>query len=190
MAAIGKLKPLKSYQEFDVLNFFALNQETGAKGSLVSIHGSGVKPDAMTPVIALNLASSIGVTNNAYSPQYEILGKVKMAASGEFPLGIMLYDVLKEDAWGNRYRWDAVRKAERECVVSGEAVPIAREGYFLIGPFGTGTSISGGSYLAVSDNGNGDYKVQTSTTNACGKFLGVKDADGYALVYLNCNKIG
>ncbi len=189
MSAIGKLKPLRQYSEFEVINWFSLNAETGAKGSLVSIQGSGAKSDALTPVISLNLAAQIGVTNNAYSPQYEIQPKVRMATSGEVPFGMMLNDVLKEDAWGHRYRWDATRKAEREAVVSGEAVPIVQRGYFLIGPFGTGTAISGGSFLGVSDTVAGDYKVQSSATNACGEFFGPKDADGYALVYLNCHKV-
>ena len=203
MATIGKLKPLRHYSEFDVIPWVSYLHETGAKGTLVSFTASGIKTDDMGPAIVTNLAGQIGVTNNAYSPQYHVKAKVGPTPSGQMPLGMMLYDVLKQDALGiHQYRYDKQRAAEREAVVSGEAVPVVQKGYFLIGAFPTGTLISGGSFLAASDDGNGHFKVVSSNgttaptgggtvaVTTCGRFLGPKDADGYALVYLNCHNGG
>ena len=188
---LGKLKPLRQYSELDVLPWFSLDNETGSKGSLVSMKASGLHPDQMTYVPFANLASTFtSSVNNAYSPQYVVRNKVKLATSGEFPVGMMLYDVLSTNLFGTNYRYDKERAKEREAVSSGDPVPIVQRGYFLIN-VGTGASVSGngGSFLAVSDTVAGGYKVQASATNAVGEFLGPQDADGYAFVYLNTHKI-
>lgn len=190
MATLSKIKPLRVDDQHDVVNFYSLLGNTGAKGTLVQVVGSGIDITRMTPQVKQNLANLIGRTN-AYSPLYEIVSKVQPCPSGQVPFGIQLNDVKSADAWGYPYRYELQRKDENEIVVSGEAVPIARRGTFLL-QVGTGAAVSGGAnptYLATSDNGAGDYKLQNSATNACGEFLSTVDVDGYALVYINCYKV-
>ncbi len=191
---LGLLKPFRQYSELDVLVGVSLDNETGAKGSLVSMKLSGIHPDQMAYSVFANLASSSmvhGVSNNAYSPQYYVRNKVKLATSGEFPVGMMLYDVLSTNLFGANYRYDKVRAAEREAVSSGDPVPVCQRGYFLVN-VGTGASVSGNgsSFLQVSDTIAGGYKVASSASSpSVGEFLGPQDSDGYALVYINTHKI-
>lgn len=206
---LGLLKPYRQYSEMDVLNHASLHNETGRKGSLVSwFDNSGICMDRAAYSVFSNLASTFTTTsNNAYSPQYRVLNRVKLATSGERPIGMMLYDALSTNLFGTNYRYDAVRAKERECVSSGDPMPIVQRGYFLIN-VGTGTTVNAtGSYLAVSDSVAGAYRVVDggppnvvpgSITGAAntgllgantpiGKFQGTKDSDGYALVYIDCN---
>lgn len=189
---LGKLKPLRQYSELDVIPWLSLHNETGAKGSFVSMNASGIHPDQMTYVPFSNLASTLtnGVSNNAYSPLYYVRNKAKLATSGEFPIGMMLYDVLSTNLFGTNYRYDMERAKEREAVSSGDPVPICQRGYFLFN-VGTGASVSGNgsSFLQVSDTVAGGHKIVASATNSFGEFLGPQDSDGYALVYINTHKI-
>ncbi len=189
---LGKLKPLRQYSELDVIPWCSLHNETGGKGSLVTMQNSGIVMDQSTYSVFSNLAATLtnGVSNNAYSPLYYVRNKVKLATSGEFPVGMMLYDVLSVNLFGTNYRYDQDRAKEREAVSSGDPVPVVQRGYFLIN-VGTGLTVSGNgsSFLQVSDTVAGGYKVASSATASCGEFLGPQDADGYALVYLNTHKI-
>lgn len=192
MPTLSKLKSYRVDDQHDIVNHFSLNANTGAKGLLVSPVGSGLDLRNLTPQIKSNLAATISRTN-AYSPLYEITSKVQACPSGVKPFGIMLNDVLATDAWGYPLRYEKELKEDRECVVSGEAVPIARRGIFqiFVGT-GAGSAVSGGAsptYLAASDDGLGNFKLQSSATNACGEFISNRDADGYALVYINCYKV-
>ena len=186
---LGLLKPLRMYSELNVLPFQSLHNETGAKGSLVSwFNASGINMDQAAVVPFANLTSQIS-NNNAYSPQYFVRNKVKLATSGEKVCGMLLYDQLKQDPWGHLYRYDSTRAWEHECTVSGDPTPICQRGYFLVN-VGTGATVTAtGSYLAISDTVAGGYKVQGSTTNAVGKFQGTKDSDGYALVFIDTNAV-
>lgn len=208
MSQIGKLKPLRDYSEHDVVNYFSFTGATGAKGMLVTTVKSGWNPRQSTYQVFQNDASLLPTTL-ASSPRYWIPSQVQSCPSGVKPFGMMLYDVLLQDPWGHLYRWDSVRKAEVEAVVSGEAVPVVRKGYFmmLLGTGGTGISpCSGGtnpSFLYPSNDGGGGYLVQpkqvyTISTGVgvgyqgdpvCGEVIGIQDAQGYALVYLNCYKV-
>lgn len=182
---IGKLKPFRDYSEHDVNNLFALNSATGAKGSPVVIDGSGFINNK-----SFGTAYNLTDQPNVYVPRYEVKSKVRLAASGEKPFGIMLYDVKEVNQFGYPLMFDSTRKAEAQAVVSGEAVSVVRKGMFVVGPFASGEVPAPGKVAVVK--GTGDWGVADPTASGYnsngtfGEFIGAKDADGYAPVYINC----
>lgn len=190
---ISKLKPMRDYSEHDVNNFFTLADPTGAKGTLVTILGSGFVNNA-SQGIAYNLFPNVP---NVYSPRFEVKAKVRQSVSGEKPFGMTLYDTLEVNQFNYPLLYDPVRKAEAQAVVSGEAVPIVRKGLFLVQVvsgsgiatpqpgtaavvYGTGQFGVGGLYVQVSSGVSGHNPA------AFGEYIGAADADGYAPVYINC----
>lgn len=186
------IKPLRTVDEHDVVPFFALDQ-TGLKGMPVSIK-AGTSGYYSTQQLGI-FSNLSPFPNVAYSPRWEVKSKVTPTVTGSKPFGITLYDTRSTTEWGEQYIYEPEKAKERQIVVSGEGVPIARKGTFLIGPWGTGDNPLPGNFIAVK--GTGDYGyvqyetgVVGSVTGArlpvFGMFLGVKDNDGYAVVDINC----
>lgn len=185
------LKPLRSYDEHDVIEFFAHVDGSANKGSLVSIvqatGNTNVWNNGNSPVSPL-LGVYGQLTNTpsrTYAVRNEVNWKVKNAASGDVPLGFTLYDVREVNAYGDKliYR-PRHERYENDLVVSGEAVPIVTKGVFKINGF-TGTP--GPNSGAVPSTTSGYLLVTSTTTGVAnvGKFLTSVDADGYALFKLN-----
>lgn len=190
------IKPLRNIDDHDVVPFFALNQ-TGLKGMPVSlIAGTSGYYSTQSLGLFSNLSN---FTNAAYSPRWEVKSKVQPAVSGTKPFGITLYDTRSTTEWGEQYIYEPEKAKERQIVVSGEGVPIARKGLFLVGPLSTGANPAVGSYVGV--HGTGDWGFLSSNTGTWqtingtgipynlpvfGQTLGVKDADGYVVVDINC----
>lgn len=172
------IKPFRQYAETDVVNGFALNIETGNKGAVVLITGSG-----FNSTDTQGLYGNLTNRRNVYSAMWHAKPKVALADStGVTPFGLLLWDVLKQNEWGDVYRYDETRKAERQAVVSGDATPILRRGYVLVGPWTGNPTV--GQYVIPS--GAGEMAISaTKTSNSFGKFLGPKDSDHYALVYVD-----
>ena len=81
--------------------------------------------------------------------------KVQLADSGNAALGILLRDVREEDENGEKIRFYPEKKAELQCVASGEAVPVATKGIFTFteAAFEGGTVLAPMSTVAVRDGG-------------------------------------
>lgn len=178
-------KPLRDYSEHDVNNFFKLNTATGAKATPVVINGSGWNHNQKL-VAAVNLAAG---NDNINSPRWAVQAEVRAAVSGEKPFGLTLYDTREYNQWNYPLIYDKQRRIEAQAVVSGQAVPIVRKGMFTVGPFQTGEVPAPGKYAVV--RGTGEIGVGSATSGvapagAFGEFIGTKDNDGYAVVYINC----
>lgn len=187
------LKPLRDYTNHDVINFFKLDR-TGEKAMPVSI-SSGFDNSQQ-----LKLHNNLSNIANTFSPRFAVRPEVTPCVSGNKPFGITLHSTESINQWGYELIYDQQRKIEKQCVVSGEAVPILRKGLILIGPWATGESPAVGRFVAVA--GTGSWGILSSKTGAgtlvsgvvvpaaplpiFGEFLGQKDADGYALVYIDC----
>jgi len=177
------LKPFRSIDEQEVVNLFKLDSGTGDKGSLVVIQGSGFKSDEN-----LQWANNAGTPANVTNPRWSVPAEVRLSNSGETKntiFGVMLYDVRDTSYLDRPMQWDPTRKAERQCVASGEAVPVLVRGYILASGYeGTAGPNSG---IVAGDGGNGAWKVVApGTTGSIGKFLGIADDNGYALAYIDC----
>ena len=184
------LKPLRSYDEHDVVEFFAHTDASANKGSVVAISAAegntNVWQNASDP--ATPSLSSFGqlsqVPSRAYADRKEVAWKVTNATTGDVPLGMLLFDVRETNDFGEKYIYrPREERIERDVVVSGEAVPVLTRGVVKINGFigtpgpGSGGALSAsGGYVAVADNVTGVETV--------GKFLTSADGDGYALFKL------
>ncbi len=189
-------KPFRQYAETDVVNgLYAYNQATGSQGTPVVITTAW---SGETARFHGNLAPSF---TNITSKRYELKAKVRPANSGEKPFGVLLYDVREANQFGYSLIWDKQRKDELQCVVSGEAVPILRKGLMMVGPFAATTperTPALNKFVVVKNDGD-RWAFMSNLTGGqlTGEALAAKnvsfgecvssyDADGYALVSIDC----
>ena len=192
---ITRMLPFRQYNENDVINMFSLDTITGEAGSLVKISSANLDLD---PVSLIERSDSLGYQNylgNASSLYSEVPYKVtKVANTGERPIGILLKDVRSVDENGENLQYYPRKKEELQCVISGEAVPIATRGVFML----NSRALAGGlapainSYAIPSANGTLTGVAAPSATQkeyAVGKFIATgsrasqQDTDEYAGVY-------
>jgi hypothetical protein len=192
---ITRMLPFRQYNENDVINMFSLDTITGEAGSLVKISSANLDLD---PVSLIERSDSLGYQNylgNASSLYPEVPYKVtKVANTGERPIGILLKDVRSVDENGENLQYYPRKKEELQCVISGEAVPIATRGVFML----NSRALAGGlapainSYAIPSANGTLTGVAAPSATQkefAVGKFIATgsrasqQDTDEYAGVY-------
>jgi hypothetical protein len=189
---IPNLKPLRSYDEHDVIEFFSHQDASANKGTLVSIVGSTAlgntnvwqgASDPATPHLGTAFTLP-GTPTRAAVFRNEVKWKVKNAYSGEVPLGLLLYDVREETPFGEKYIYrPRQERIDKAIVTSGEAVPIITRGLFKVNGI-VGTPGPGSGAVPALTSG---YLLVTATTTGVanvGKFLTSKDADGYALFKL------
>ena len=171
------IRPFRDYSEHEVINLFALQGESN-KGTFVTAAVSGFDLDA-TP----NFEDDSFI-DNTISARFNVANRVAAAPSGTAPamvLGMTLKDVKSVDENGYPLKFEPRKAAERDVVISGEAVPVVKRGVFLYsGVVGTPAF---GSGLAISDAGDGSLKtVAPGSANAVAKALGPKDANGFVLI--------
>jgi len=194
------LKPLRDYDEHEVINFYALDWtdttatvgwESGRKGALVKIDpvtalgNTNVRQGgAGTPYMnGTNFAHS-NAPGRATVLQYDVSWKVQVCKAGDSDvLGIMLYDTMEKNAYGELYAFrPRIERAEKDIVIPGEAVPVLVRGIVKINGF-EGTDPVAGDTGNISANADGFVEVNGAGTKV-GKFLTSPDADGYALFKL------
>lgn len=192
VSAIGHyndIRPTQQIAEVDIINLYSLVQNSGNRGQAVVLTGDGWV-NGSNHAQGQNLSSDIP---NTVSPRWETTAKVGLAKSGERPIGVLYTNVRDEVNFGRQSIFDLTRLWELNAVASGETVPILQKGLVLMN-FGTGTGADGndfqnpapGSGLKVSDTGLGDIEVEYGiSSTSVGRCMGVKDADGNALVNLN-----
>lgn len=171
------IRPFRDYSEHEVINLFALEGE-GNKGTFVTAAGNGFDLSAEA---AFGDDSFI---NGTVSARFNVANKVVAAPSGTAPsmvLGMTLKDVKSVDENGYPLKFEPRKAAERDLVISGEAVPVVKRGVFLYsGVVGTPAF---GSGLAISDAGDGSLKVVApGSASAVAKALGPKDSNGFVLI--------
>lgn len=187
--------PFRSYSDENVINMFSLDTVTGEAGSLVKISSANLDLD---PISLIERSDSLGFQNylgNASSLYPEVPYKVtKVTTTGERPLGILLRDVRSVDENGENLQYYPRKKEELQCVISGEAVPIATRGIFML----NSRALAGGvapainSYAIPSANGTLTGVASPSATQkeyAVGKFIATgsrasqQDTDEYEGVF-------
>ncbi len=135
MNDITRLLPFRSYSEHDVINFYALDAVTGEAGSLVQVSSANLTTEPVSMVTRGDSNSYQNVLGNGYSPYPQVNYKVtKVTGTGATvrPLGILLRDIRTVDENGQNLMYDSVKREELQCVLSGQAVPIATKGLFTI----------------------------------------------------------
>lgn len=171
---MSKIKQYKDYSEHEVLNRFAYDGSFLEAGTLVKISVGAKNTDELE-------RGGLGAEfNNVLSNRWSIVPKVNIATSGTSPLGITLYDVRESDENGELLKFNPQKKIEMNAVLSGEAVPMLTRGVITTSGIAGDPGAAGGT--AYVDDVNNDGQISPTGTIAVGKFLGGRDANGFALV--------
>lgn len=171
------IRPFRDYSEHEVINLFALEGETN-KGTFVTAKGNGFDLTA-----GPNFENDSFIDNTITS-RFNVANRLVAAPSGTLPamvLGMTLKDVRSVDENGYPLKFEPRKAAERDLIISGEAVPVVKRGVFLYSGI-EGNPVFGDG-LAVSDAGDGSLQVVApGDASAVAKALGPKDVNGFALI--------
>ncbi len=185
-----RLMPFRDYSEHSVINLFAFGDEAVSLNSTptVAYAGSCVKvKTGWSNTNELNQIGNVGAGYaNTVSTRWGVSADVEYTDGGadEAALGITLYDVREYDENGEALKFNPRKQEELQCSLSGQAVPIATQGIFLMA---TGAWASSSTVLQDNDVfATGDGKVTVvgvkAVNNRIGRTLGGPDADGSVLV--------
>ena len=184
-----RLKPFRDYSEHDVINLFAFGDKDVTLGTTTVVYaGSAVKVQTgWSNTNELQMLGDVGAAYaNTVSERYGVSADVQYTEGGadEAALGITLYDVREYDENGEALKFNPRKQEELQAVLSGQAVPIATRGVFLMA---TGAWSSSAGILQDNDVfATGDGKVTKlgakAVNNRIGRTLGGPDADGSVLV--------
>ena len=184
-----RLKPFRDYSEHDVINLFAFGDRSVTLGTSTVVYaGSAVKVQTgWSNTNELEMLGDVGAAYaNTVSERYGVTADVQYTEGGadEAALGITLYDVREYDENGEALKFNPRKQDELQAVLSGQAVPIATRGVFLMA---TGAWASSAGILQDNDVfATGDGQVTKvgakAVNNRIGRTLGGPDADGSVLV--------
>ena len=184
-----RLKPFRDYSEHDVINLFAFGDTAQALGTSDVVYaGSCVKvKTGWSNTDETQFLGNVGAGfNNTVSQRYGVSADVEFTDGGadEAALGITLYDVREYDENGEALKFNPRKQAELQASLSGQAVPIATRGLFLMA---TGAWTNSANVAINMDVfATGDGKITTlgakAVNNRIGRTLGGADADGSVLV--------
>jgi len=204
---ITRLLPFRQYDENDVINFYSYDLETGEAGSVVRVSDANLSNEPVKYVERTDANSYDNTLGNALSLYPETpykVTKVSDTGAGVRPLGIMLRDVRSKDENGENLLYYPQKKAELQCVVSGEVVPVATKGLFTINSKGLGGGLAPAinSFAVPTDNGTISGIAGTAANHhkhhahSIGKFIatGLREsgpttdafAGAYAILKLDC----
>jgi hypothetical protein len=205
---ITRLLPFRQYDENDVINFYSLDTETGEAGSVVKISDANLSDEPVKYVERGDSDSFLNTLGKGLSLYPEVPYKVTKCSTtggGVKALGILLRDVRNKDENGENLLYYPQKKEELQCVVSGEAVPVATKGLFTINTRGltNGLAPAINSFAMPSLNGTITGLVTTAAkhhehhTHSIGRFIatGNRESQGsttdafagaYAILKLSC----
>ena len=193
---ITRLLPHRVVNPYDIVNFYSLDSATGAAGSLVKI-SSGDLDNAPVEFVTRSDAYAFQNTlGNAYSPHNTVPHKVTLVTGVENtkPLGFLLNDVRQTDENGENLQYYKQKREELQCVLSGEAVPIATRGILTFNSkaiAGTGLPTinqvlipaANGQITGVTDTGQ-TFTQRLGVVLASGTRASQQDTDAFAGNYI------
>ena len=184
-----KLRPFRDYSEHDVINLFAFGDDAAALGTTDVIHaGSVVKvKTGWTNGNETEFLGDVGASfNNTVSQRYGVTAEVEYTDGGadEAALGITLYDVREYDENGEALKFNPRKAAELQACLTGQAVPVATRGLFLMatGAFAGANSVAINMDVFATGNGQITTVGNKDTNNRIGRTLGGPDEDGSVLI--------
>ena len=177
--ATTTIRPFRDVSEHEVINLFAFQSGAADRGQFVKI-SSGFLNDRNNLSLDLPAGAEYG---NTLSRRWSVRPRVTLCGSGDAPLGLLLYDVKETDENGEKLLYKPEKQAELQCVLSGQAVPVATRGIFLYsGVDGNPGAIAAGD-TAYSSN-FGKVTTQGAAGAAVGTFLGPIDSNNHVLLKL------
>ena len=124
--------------------------------------------------------------NNTVSQRYGVSAEVEYTDGGadEAALGITLYDVREYDENGEKLAFNPRKQDELQASLTGQAVPIATRGVFLMatGAWANSPGVVFNQDVFATGNGQITTLGAKATNNRIGRTLGNPDADGSVLV--------
>ena len=184
-----QLLPFRQYDEHDVINLFAYSGALPVNaGTLVRPVASGWRTDEGATQLLGSVGASFG---NTVSERFGTIPRVTAAATGENVIGLLLYAVKEQDENGLLLKFNPRKAAEMQVALSGQTVPIATRGLFLVSGQFAGGAQAGDALFPVgaglwTTNTTGQNNGANEHCNSCvGKLLGAPNGKGVALVYLN-----
>lgn len=178
-----RLLPFRQYNEFDVVNMYALVDAgvndsttgvgTGDAGVFVKISDGNFDNDPVSYASDSYLGKTdyphIGV--NQY-PKVNL--KVTPAASGDLTncLGLTLRQTAKTDENGEKLIYYRQKAEELMCVLPGQAVPVATRGIFSLASTAIDGTLTVGSGFKLSANGGKITGCAHSDAGKLGLVLG------------------
>jgi hypothetical protein len=163
--SITRLLPNRNVDPNDVINLYSYDAASGEAGTFVKVSAARLDEDAVQYV---NRAGAFQNTlGNATSQYPEVPYKVSpTTGTGDAGsvLGILLRDVREVDENGESLHFYPEKKEELQCVVSGEANPIATAGVVELNARG----LEGGVVPNIND---------AAVLGADGKVTGVAYSD-------------
>ena len=184
-----RLKPFRDYSEHDVINLFAFGDPAVTLGTTDVIYaGSAVKVrTGWQNTDELSFIGNVGAGyNNTVSQRYGVSAEVEYTDGGadEAALGITLYDVREYDENGEKLAFNPRKQAELQASLTGQAVPIATRGVFLMatGSWASSPGVVFNQDVFATGNGQVTTLGTKSHANRIGRTLGNPDADGSVLV--------
>ena len=183
-----RLRPFRDYSEHDVINLFAFGDDAQALGTTdVAQAGSVVKvKTGWTNGAETEFLGDVGASfNNTVSQRYGVTAEVEYTDGGgdESSLGITLYDVREFDENGEALKFNPRKAAELQAVLTGQAVPVATRGTFLMatGAFNSPTVVAVNMDIYATGDGKLTTQGVKTVNNVIGRTLGGPDADGSVL---------
>ena len=184
-----RLKPFRDYSEHDVINLFAFGDHAVTLGTTDVVYaGSVVKVrTGWQNTDELSFIGNVGAGyNNTVSQRYGVSAEVEYTDGGadEAALGITLYDVREYDENGEKLAFNPRKQAELQASLTGQAVPIATRGVFLMatGAWASSPGVVFNQDVFATGNGQVTTLGTKSHANRIGRTLGNPDADGSVLV--------
>lgn len=173
-----KIRPLRDYDEHEVLNFFAYDLDSGDAGEFVKVdasNGAELTDHLDTAAIGAQFANTVG-------KRWTVPARVTHTSSGEDPLGMLLYDIRETDENGEKLIFRPQKAIEMNVVRSGESVPVLTRGVVLMLSGGVTNDPVPGTSAYSQDNGGVGTDEGVSGAGKIGTWLGARDANGDALL--------
>jgi len=177
-----QLLPLRQYDEHDVVNLFSYSGTIPVnKGTFVKCaFNSGWRTDETS----IEELGAVGVSiPGIISNRWGTYARVTAAGTGDYAIGMLLYDVKETDENGEKLIFKRQKADEMQVALSGQTVPIVTRGIFLWSGTING-AVTAGAVLYPS--GAGDLTVNSVNQNVkLGRTLGMPNGKNHTLIYLN-----
>lgn len=176
------IRPQRDVDSHDIINQFRWNPSgtyPTTKGTFVKIV-SGLMVDQTLQMLG-NVGAAYG---NTVSQRYGVQPFVAaVTASGDNPLGMLLYDVRTVDENGELLIYRPDKAAQMQVSISGQPVPVCTRGLFIYSGVAGNPQAGGKAFLS----GDGQLAPGDANCSATvvGQFLGPKDQNGNVYLWLN-----
>ena len=185
-----RLEPFRDYSEHDVLNLFAFGDTAVTLGTTDVVYAGScvkVKTGWSSSNEVQDMIGNVGAGyDNTVSQRWGVASDVEYTDGGldEAALGITLYDVREYDENGEALKFHPRKQDELQCSLTGQAVPIATRGVFLMatGAWASSAGVVQNQDVFATGNGQVTTLGAKAINNRIGRTLGGPSTDGSVLV--------